>query len=87
MIKPSRHFAYNKSALYLSGCALDIIRKHKVIGFSELVIKMEDRYRIPKGINEVNSNLLPALDLLYMLGAIEYFSQNDSFVYLDDKCR
>lgn len=87
MIKPGKHFSYNRSALYLSGCLLDIIRKERVISFSNLVKKLSDKESISQQINEANSNLLPAIDILYLLGAIEYYTQNDSFVYLDSKCR
>lgn len=87
MLKPTPHFSYEKSPLNLAGCIIDIIRKSKVISFSDLLEKLVTTYKFDKDLNEVNSHILPAIDLLFILGSIEYYSQNDSFVFVENRCR
>ena len=83
MLKPTPHFSYEQSPLNLAGFIVEIVRKSKVISFSDLLDKLVATQKFNKNLNEVNSYVLPAIDLLYLLGTIEYYSQNDSFVFVE----
>ncbi|MDO4537884.1 MAG: hypothetical protein Q4B54_06965 [Coriobacteriales bacterium] len=73
MLRPSIHAHPDRTIIGASLVLLKHMEKRRVCGFDELLDRLEDKVEGSKDL------FLPALDLLFLLGAVEYHPQNDSF--------
>ena len=76
MISPSKHSHPDKTVVSSSFRILHRLRQKRSIGFEEL-----RAFNCQKE-NDVDSLFLPAMNLLYLLGLVEYRVQNDTFEYI-----
>jgi hypothetical protein len=76
MIRPSKHAHPDKTVVNSSTVLLERLKKRRSESFDDL------RQFHSKRDHEVDSLFLPALNLLFLLGLIEYRRQNDTFEYV-----
>ena len=79
MLTPQKHLNLDVSVLRISALSLKEIRKRRTIEFNTL------HTRICRRTGADGSLLfLPALNLLFLLGKIDYHIKNDSIEYIED---
>lgn len=76
MLKPSKHAHPDKTVVAVATLILRRLRDRRVEGFDDLRRYLADTHR---GIPAL---ILPALDLLFLLGLIEYRPKTDAFEYM-----
>jgi hypothetical protein len=76
MIRPSKHSHPDKTVVSSSTILLKRLLKRRSVSFDEL------REFHSKKDSEVDSLFLPALNMLFLLGLVEYRRQNDTFEYV-----
>lgn len=76
MISPSKHAHPDKTLMSSSFRLLGRLRQKRSIGFEEL-----RAFNCQKD-SDVDSLFLPSMNLLYLLGLVEYRAQNDTFEYI-----
>jgi hypothetical protein len=76
VISPSKHSHPDRTALYLASILLQYLRRVRVSAYAELLGVARKRVIGAEAI------FLPALDLLYLLGLIEYRKKTDSFEFV-----
>ena len=80
MIRPSKHLDLDRSVLRVSSEVLRTLRKHRIMKYDAVVgfigRKVGDTGDVVVG---------PALNLLFLLGRIEYHAKNDTFEYLENE--
>lgn len=77
MIKPTKHSHPDKTVVYASFIMLKELRKKRIVSYSDL-------YQMIK--NKVTSGeflFMPSLNLLFLLGLIEYRVKTDSIEYIE----
>lgn len=77
MIKPTKHSHPDKTVVYASFIMLKELRKKRIVSYSDL-------YQMIK--NKVTSGeflFMPSLNLLFLLGLIEYRLKTDSIEYIE----
>jgi len=79
MLRPTKHSHPDKTVIHVAFVILSYLRKMRVAEFSRL------RELARKANRGGDVLLLPALNLLYVLGLLEYHPKNDSFEYLGQK--
>lgn len=72
-IKPNKHFDIKKSVLYRTTFIIDILKNSELIKFQELYYKLQ----IKDSSIDFKSYIL-SLNLLFCLGKIEYYGENDT---------
>jgi hypothetical protein len=75
MIKPSKHAHPDKTVVAVATILLTDLRQQRTQEFDEL------RQYVEKKISGAGTLYLPALNLLYLLGLVEYRSKTDAFEY------
>lgn len=75
MIRPSKHAHPDKTLVAVATLLLKRLRKQRTEGFDEL------RDYLGKTGQGVGVLFLPALDLLFLLGLVEYRPKTDAFEY------
>lgn len=75
MLKPSKHSHPDKTIVAVATLILRRLRDRRVEGFDEL------RYDLTSSGQGVAALILPALDLLFLLGLVEYRPKTDAFEY------
>ena len=78
MIGPSKHLDLDRSVLRVSSEILRELKKRRVMEYGS-VLRLVKRRTGDDG----DIVVAPALNLLYMLGRIEYHAKNDTFEYLE----
>ncbi|PIW02536.1 MAG: hypothetical protein COW42_01160 [Deltaproteobacteria bacterium CG17_big_fil_post_rev_8_21_14_2_50_63_7] len=76
MLRPTKHTDPARSLLFVSGFLLTRMQKMRVVAFTEL------RAHLLKKMGDTERLFVPALNLLYSLGLVEYRVQTDSFEYV-----
>lgn len=76
MLRPTKHSHPDKTVINIAFVLLSYLKKMRVADFARL---RELARRANRGGDVL---LLPALNLLYLLGLLEYHPKNDSFEYL-----
>lgn len=76
MLRPTKHAHPDKTAVYASMKILERLKKQRVEGVDDLATLVKKA--IPGGI----PLFVPALDLLFLLGLVEYLPQSDSIEYV-----
>lgn len=75
MLRPTKHAHPDKTVIAVATVILRRLRSRRVEGFDEL-------HRYLTGVVEGTSALyLPALNLLFLLGLVEYRPKTDAFEY------
>jgi len=76
MIRPSKHSHPDKTLVSSSTILLKRLKKRRSASFDEL------REYHSKNDSDVDSLFLTAINLLFLLGLVEYRPQNDTFEYV-----
>ncbi|WP_201615481.1 ABC-three component system middle component 8 [Psychrobacter urativorans] len=79
MIKPTKHSHPDKTVIYVSFIMLKELRKKRVIGYSDLFQLIKDK------VTSGEFLFMPTLNLLFLLGLIEYKAKTDSIEYIEKK--
>jgi hypothetical protein len=76
MLRPSKHSHPDRTVVNVSYVLLSYLRKKRVVDFGRLkdVARKADRGG--------DSLMLPAVNLLFLLGLLEYRAKNDTFEYV-----
>ncbi|VXA91390.1 conserved hypothetical protein [Enhydrobacter sp. AX1] len=75
MIRPTKHSHPDKTLVYASFLILKKVRKERLVAYSDLL-----KY-IKANIKSGEFLFLPALNLLYLLGVINYLPKTDMIEY------
>lgn len=75
MLKPSKHEHPDKTIVAVATLILRRLRDRRVEGFDDL------RHHLANSRQGVAALILPALDVLFLLGLIEYRTKTDAFEY------
>jgi hypothetical protein len=76
MLKPTKHMNPQTSVLGVSGYVLDALQEHRIISYNDLDRTLKTQRE------DATYNLPATLQLLYLLGIIEYHLKTDSIEYL-----
>lgn len=76
MLRPSKHSHPDQTVMHVALLLLRRLKKHRVEAFQDLLSMAKDKVRGGGAL------FLPALDLLYLLGLVEYRSKTDSIEYV-----
>lgn len=76
MIRPNKHSHPDKTLIFASTVLLRRLRKKRSQSFDVL------RQCLAKQEADAVALFLPAVNLLFMLGLVEYRKKNDSFEYI-----
>jgi hypothetical protein len=76
MIRPSKHAHPDKTMIAVATVLLKRLRQRRTQGFDDL------RRHLASTSEGVDTLYLPALDLLFLLGLVEYHPKTDAFEYL-----
>jgi hypothetical protein len=77
MIAPHKYLDLNLSVLNLGGVILNLLKEEEIMKYSELL----NRVVLLRGEN-AKEVFIPAVSFLYLLGKVEYYSDNDTIEYL-----
>ncbi|MBA1445578.1 MAG: hypothetical protein M3H12_08575 [Chromatiales bacterium] len=75
MIRPSKHAHPDKTVVAIATLLLKRLKSHRVESFDAL------RHHADNTIDGVSALFLPALNLLFLLGLVEYRPKTDAFEY------
>ncbi|ESQ17178.1 MAG TPA: hypothetical protein DDY14_12965 [Chromatiaceae bacterium] len=76
MLSPSKHAHPDKTVVAVATILLERLRQRRTQGFDDL------RRHLASTGNGGDTLYLPALDLLFLLGLVEYHPKTDAFEYL-----
>lgn len=76
MLKPTKFSHPDKTVIAVAVFVLNILSTERVIKYDDLFD------RLKKADQDIASLFLPAVNLLYILGVIEYRKKTDSFEYI-----
>lgn len=76
MIRPTKHSDPRKTALPVAGIILQRLRRYRTESLAEL------RHFVRKKSLDADVLFVPAVDLLFLLGLVEYHPKTDSFEYV-----
>ena len=76
MLRPTKHSDPRRTVLPAAGILLAHLRRHRVESFSQL------RATVRNKDDRLDVLFVPALNLLFALGLIEYRKKTDSFEYV-----
>jgi len=78
MLKPNKHMNLDKSIINITALMLVLLKKQKIIEYSELLEKTQSVLG-----EDIRYNFLQSLNLLYLLGKINYYPESDLFELID----
>ena len=78
MIRPNKHAHPDKTLIAATMCLLKTLKRKRSIAFDDL------KNTLLKYDGDLDSLFLPSINLLYMLGLLEYRKKNDTFEYVGD---
>ncbi len=76
MIRPTKHMDLNICTLSIAASILSVLQQNNAIPLEELDETIQTRVG-----SKAQANFIPALNLLYLLGKVEYDDENDAIVY------
>ena len=76
MLSPSKHSDPNKTVLPIAAVMLRRLKRYRTESFMDL------RQHVRKKAPDLDVLFVPALDLLFVLGLVNYHTKTDSFEYL-----
>lgn len=74
MIKPTKHMSLKYSVVKTTAEIIKLLKKQNVMEYTEIINKLETTYG-----EDIKYNIVPSLNLLYLLGKIRYHPQDDVF--------
>ncbi|MDP1563528.1 MAG: hypothetical protein Q8M16_19275 [Pirellulaceae bacterium] len=77
MIRPEKHLNLNLCVLRIATIVLSHLQRHRVESFHILLQKVRN-----KAGDDAEVWFIPALDLLFLLGRINYLPQRDTVEYV-----
>lgn len=77
MIRPGKHLNLNLCVLRIATIVLSQLQRHRVENFQTLLQKVRDIAG-----DDAEVWFIPALDLLFLLGRINYLPQRDTVEYV-----
>ena len=80
MLKPSKHLNLDLSLLRISALILSELRKYRLVEFEALRSCIARRAG-----DDSELVLIPALNLLFLLGRLNYHIKNDTFEYIEPR--
>lgn len=83
MLRPNKHTNLNMSVLSLSAQILKLIKKERIIEYDALLAALCKKFDGEKKQIEVKHIFLPAINLLHLLGLLDYHVKTDSFEYIE----
>lgn len=78
MIRPTKHSHPDRTILYTAFLLLNRLKKNRIESYSKLL------EFIKRTVDGGSFLFLPAMNLLFLLGLIDYRPKNDSFEYVGD---
>lgn len=76
MLRPSKHLDLSKSPLRVASEIIIYLKRRRMVSYADLMNLIDKRIG-----DSGDSIVLPALNLCYVLGVLEYHVKNDSFEY------
>jgi hypothetical protein len=76
MLRPNKHSNPDQTVIAVAALIIKKLKVSRMESFDKLEEYIDER------VNGGKYLLLPALNLLYLLGAIEYHGKQDSFEYI-----
>lgn len=81
MLKPTKHLNLNLSPLRVAAIILRYLRRTRLASYDQLLTEVTS-------ITGVDSKdtvyiIIPAINLIYLLGKLEYYPKTDSFEFLE----
>jgi hypothetical protein len=76
MLKPSKHLDLSRSPIRVASEMIINLKRRRIMSYAELMKIIEKRIG-----DSGDSVVLPALNLCYALGLVEYHVKNDTFEY------
>ncbi len=76
MLRPTKHAHPDKTVIAVATFMLAALRDNRAFRFDDLLALLKDSRE------GTESLFLPALNLLYLFGLVEYRSKTDSFEYV-----
>lgn len=73
-LKPSKYTKVEKSTLFSCGLIMSALSERDVIDYEKL------RFTVAGKSNDMGANFLPALNVLFLLGKIEYVEKLDQII-------
>jgi hypothetical protein len=85
MLTPHKHLKLNTSLLSLSALALEYLHKYRSVPYHQLYAHLERRIRMrdERDADDVRLMFGPTVSFLFLLGKVQYHSQNDLFEYVE----
>lgn len=75
MLIPSKNYHPDDTVLAAATCLLLVLRAYRILQYEELRSRLLTR-------NDSDYLFTPAIDLLYLLGLVEYHPNTDAFEYV-----
>ena len=80
MLKPDKHLDLNISTLKVSAIILKYLKKKRVVTYRELLDMVSKSLEI--NLDDVIYIITPAINLVFLLGKLDYHPKTDSFEFL-----
>jgi hypothetical protein len=77
MIKPAKHLNLDVCVVRIAAIILSHLQRHRVENCTKLLAKVRETAG-----TDAEVWFLPALDLVYLLGRLQYQAKNDTFEYI-----
>lgn len=77
MIRPSKHSNPDKTVIAVSVLILAELRKKRILDYQKLLVTVR------KAVLGGDNLFIPALNLLFLLGRIDYHPKTDSVEYIE----
>lgn len=78
MLRPSKHSNPDQTVVHVATFVLRRVRDQRIESYAKLLASVK------KSVTSGDVLLLPALNLLFLLGLVVYRPKNDSFEYTGD---
>lgn len=81
MLKPTKHLNLNLSPLRIASIILRYLKSERVVTYDKLI----EEVTFTTGIDskDIVYAIMPAINLIYLLGKLDYYPKTDSFEFLE----
>ena len=84
MLKPNKYTSLQISLLGISGQIIKYIKNKRIIKYYSLIKYLTAKTKNKREINRIKNVCGNSLNLLFLLGLIEYHIETDSFEYIGE---
>ena len=77
MLRPSKHSHPDRTVIYAAYLLLRRLQKQRVDSYPDLLTFLKDK------LNDDSTLFLPAINLLFALGLVEYRKKSDAFEFVE----